>query len=267
MELSTRNHDGVEWLQSSGDGWRAVFSTRRGGVSRGPFATLDLSYMVGDEPELVSENRRRLAAAAGFDAGSLVVGRQVHGTRIAAVGLRDRGRGADGQQSAIADVDGLLTHERGLPLMVSVADCVPVVLVAADRDGALRVAALHAGWRGLLAGMPARGVEALGEHGPVVATVVGPSIGPCCFSVGDEVGRAFERQYPGTWRDGRVDLWTATVRQLAGAGVEERRITLAHVCTSCDDRFFSHRRDAGRSGRQAGIVWIEPGVGTALDDS
>lgn len=265
--LQTRARRGVEWLEADGDGWRAVFSTRHGGVSRGPFATLDLSYAVGDAPERVSENRRRLATAAGFDGGALVVGRQVHGTRIAAITARDRGRGAAGQPDAIADVDGLLTGEPGLPLMVTVADCVPVVVVAAGRDGALQVAALHAGWRALLTGILERGVERLRSHGSIVAAVVGPSIGPCCFTVGEEVGRAYQQRYPGTWRDDRVDLWTAAARQLAGAGVAASRLSVAHVCTSCDRRFFSHRRDAGRSGRQAGIVWIEGGFPTAGDDS
>lgn len=265
--LRARAHVGVEWLEAGGEGWRAVFSTRRGGVSRGPFATLDLSYAVGDMPERVGENRRRLAAATGFDAGALVVGRQVHGTRIATVAAADRGRGAADQRHALADVDGLLTGEPGLPLMVAVADCVPVVVVAAGRGGALRVAALHAGWRGLLAGILERGVQLLRRHGSIVAAVVGPSIGPCCFAVGEEVGRAFERQYPGTWHDGRVDLWGAAVRQLTDAGVAERAVTLARVCTSCDERFFSHRRDAGRSGRQAGIVWIEAAADEDADDS
>lgn len=255
--LRCHRHGDLEWFAAAGQGWRAVFSTRCGGASSGAFGTLNMSEAVGDDPQLVYENHRRLAAAAGYPAECVVMGRQVHGTAIREVGRKDRGRGAAPGRAALPDTDGLLTGDPEVPLMVSVADCVPVVLAATSPDGTPTVAIVHAGWRGLLAAMPARGVLRLRPHGEIAAAIVGPSIGPCCFSVGDDVGRAFEERYPGSWRRGRVDLWAVGARQLANAGVPASHITVARVCTSCDDRFFSHRRDAGRTGRQAGVVWIE----------
>lgn len=253
-----RGDDGVELLTAAGPGWRACLSTRLGGVSRDPFAGLNTSFTVGDDERYVRENRARLAAVAGFDAAALVVGRQVHGVRVAAVTAAHRGRGAEGQDSALADTDGLLTDVPGLPLLVCVADCVPVVM-AAQGEGRTTVAVVHAGWRGMHADIVARAALLLRQRGRFMAAVVGPSIGPCCFTVGDETGRAFEERFPGTWRGGRVDLWAAAERQLAAAGLRATQVHNPRLCTVCDRRFFSHRRDQGRTGRQAAVVWVTGG--------
>jgi len=257
--LRTVEREGVVWLESAGPGWRAAFSTRLGGVSGGAFRSLNLSLAVGDDADAVLENRRRLAAAAGFAEGSLVVARQVHGVRVEGVGADDRGRGAADQSDAVPETDGLWTTTPDLPVSVSVADCVPVVVSAGGAAGQLGVAVLHAGWRGMVAGILARGAESLTELGPPSAAVVGPSIGPCCFTVGEDVAARFERAWPGSTHRGRVDLWEVARRQLEASGVPTECIAVARVCTVCDHRFFSHRRDRGRTGRQMAVAWLTSG--------
>jgi YfiH family protein len=255
--VETVVRDGVTLLEAEGKGWRAGFSTRLGGVSEGDYAELNLSLAVGDDAGRVLENRVRLGAAAGFDPSALVVGRQVHGVRVTVATAAERGRGAHGLDDALADTDGLITDAAGLPLMVSTADCVPVLVAASGPHGPA-IAVIHAGWRGMLDGIVARAALQLRRHGRLTAAVIGPSIGPCCFDVSDEVGGDFQERYPGTWRGGRVDLWTAAARQITAAGLAAGLIANPRLCTVCDRRFFSHRRDHGHSGRQAAVAWIVP---------
>jgi hypothetical protein len=252
-----RERDGVAWYETGGPGWMGAFTTRLGGGSAAPFAALNLSLSTADDPAQVLANRRALAAALGIEAGALVVPGQVHGTTVATVGPAERGRGALDRDDVVPDTDGLLTTTPGLPLLVSVADCVPVVL-AAGRP-ARAVAAVHAGWRGMLAGIVGETARALGAYGAARAAVIGPSIGPCCFAVSADVGEAFERRWPGTHRDGRVDLWEAARRQLDEAGVRAASVVTSGLCTYHDERFFSHRREHGVTGRQAAVVWITGG--------
>lgn len=247
------------WLQAGGDGWTAVFSSRRGGVSPAPFATLNLSLAVGDVDATVVENRRRLAAAAGFAGGRLAVPRQVHGVRVATVGPADAGRGAESQVTALPETDGLVTAHPDMPLMITVADCVPVVLVARRPDGSAAVAAVHAGWRGLVDGILREAASVLAGLGRLEAAVVGPSIGPCCFQVGPEVARKFAPRFVDVVAGDHVDLWSAAAQDIAAAGVPSRQIAVAGLCTMCDERFFSHRGEAGHTGRQAVVVWAHAG--------
>ncbi|MBA3261975.1 MAG: laccase domain-containing protein [Thermoleophilaceae bacterium] len=225
-------------------GARAVFSTRRGGVSEGPYRSLNLGILTDDEPDRVSENRGRLAGAAAVDAQNVVMGWQVHGTEL---------RGWDGPdpQRAFADpggkelprVDGLLTDQQGLALLVLVADCYPVAL----SDGE-RVAMLHCGWRPLAGGIVEK---AAGAFDTPPAAAVGPGIGGCCYEVGPEVAERFAG-VPGAVEGRMLDLRRVIAAKLAGAGVRE----VAHVdrCTSCEpELYFSHRRDRGLTGRQAGL--------------
>jgi YfiH family protein len=217
------------------------FSTRRGGVSEAPFDTLNLGRLTDDDAERVAENRRRLSAELGSDADLLRHGRQVHG----AVVRRAEGTGEPG--------DGLWTDTPGQPLLVFTADCLPVAIVRAT-GAPPAVAALHVGWRGLLAGIVANAVAALG--GGTLAAAIGPGIGPCCYEVGDEVAGPFRERYGGeVVREGRLDLWLAAERALSAAGVADLHRT--DLCTSCNpDLFFSHRRDAGRTGRQGMIAYV-----------
>jgi YfiH family protein len=143
--------------------------------------------------------------------------------------------------------DGLWTDEPGLPVLALAADCLPIALARANGSGPA-LAVLHAGWRGLLEGIVPAGIAALG--GRAVAASIGPGIGPCCYEVGDEVADPFRRAFGfGLYRAGKLDLWTAAERALRGAGCV--RVDRVDLCTACaPDRFFSHRRDSGLTGRQ-----------------
>ena len=217
-----------------------AFSTRRGGVSLAPFDTLNLGRLTDDDPDRVTENRRRLCSQLATDAGLLCYGRQVHGSAV----RKAAGTGEPG--------DGLWTDVTGQPLLVFTADCLPVALVRAD-GGTPAVAALHVGWRGLLAGIVANGVAALG--GGPLAAAIGPGIGPCCYEVGDEVAAPFAERYGDVVCNRRLDLWSAAEQALNAAGVADVHRT--DLCTSCNpELFFSHRRDAGRTGRQGMIAYV-----------
>jgi polyphenol oxidase len=225
-------------------GARVLFSTRRGGVSEGPYASLNLGLLTDDDPARVSENRRRLAAAAGVDPAAVVMGWQVHGTEMcewtSPEGLDFLRPGNELQR-----VDGHTTTAPGIGLLVLVADCLPVALA-----GGGRVAMLHCGWRGLAGGLVERALEAFDEP---PAAAIGPGIGRCCYEVGPEVLARFAG-LEGVAEDGRLDLRAVARRRLEAGGVE--RIEEVEECTSCrPDLFFSHRRDRGLTGRQAGLVW------------
>jgi len=146
--------------------------------------------------------------------------------------------------------DGIWTDERGLPVLALAADCLPIALARANGSQPA-LALLHAGWRGLLEGIVPAGVSALG--GGTVAAAIGPAIGPCCYEVGEDVAGRFRRAFGfGLYRDGRLDLWTAAERALRAAGCA--RVDRVDLCTACSpERFFSHRRDEGITGRQ-GVI-------------
>lgn len=225
--------------------YEVAFSTREGGVSEGPYASLNLGRLTGDDVERVDENRRVLCAEVGADAALLALNRQIHSTLVhrAAAGAR----GEPG--------DGLWTSEPGLPVLAMSADCLPVALVR-DGGGEPAVAVLHAGWRGLLAGIVDAGVRALGP-GPLRAAL-GPAIGPCCYEVGPEVAKPFAAAYgPDVVHGRNLDLWTAAERALRAAGVEH--VDRHDECTFCrPDRYFSHRRTGKPRGVQ-GVVAVVSG--------
>jgi purine-nucleoside/S-methyl-5'-thioadenosine phosphorylase / adenosine deaminase len=225
------------------DGYVVAFTTRVGGVSEGPFASLNLGRKSGDIPERADENRRIACEAIGAEVDKLALNYQVHSDRVV--------RAAAGQRGEQAD--GLWTDERGLPLLAMSADCLPIALARTGGD-APAVAVLHAGWRGLLGGIAAKGAKAL-DAGRLAAAI-GPGIGPCCYEVGEEVAAPFRRRFgEDVVRDGRLDLWTSAERALRAAGVE--RVERFDRCTACEpETFFSHRRDAGRTGRQGVIAYV-----------
>jgi polyphenol oxidase len=211
-------------------GGTALFTTRRGGVSDGPFASLNLGLLTDDDAERIRENRARVERISG---GRLAQARQVHGTDV-----------VPADPDTMVEADGQVTTRAGVAAVALTADCLPIALVAPEGIGML-----HAGWRGLANGVIANGVEALRQVGAGhIAAAIGPGAGPCCYEVGDEVRAAF-----GT--SGRtVDLKAIARKRLTAAGVEE-----VHDCGLCTihdpERFFSHRRDRGVTGRQAGVVW------------
>jgi YfiH family protein len=225
-------------------GGRLLFSTRRGGVSEGPFASLNLGRLTADRGANVDANRERLAAAVGIPRERFLYGRQVHGATVR--------RAAELPSGPAAEEDGQATALPGAATLVFVADCLPVLLIA---EGA--VAALHGGWRGLAGGIVREGVAALrelGAKGPVTAAI-GPGARGCCYEVGEEVHAAFA-DLPGARVAKRnLDLAAVAGAQLAQAGVHAVHDTA--LCTMCagEDLFFSHRRDRGVTGRQAGVAW------------
>jgi purine-nucleoside/S-methyl-5'-thioadenosine phosphorylase / adenosine deaminase len=190
----------------------------------------------------VETNRKRLAAAAGIDFGSIAMGWQVHGTDV-----KEWIKGSDplsgGDSRGLTPCDGHVTARDDLALLVIVADCLPVALAGGDQ-----VAMVHCGWRGLAGDVLA---NAIAHFDAPPAAAVGPGIGPCCYETGDEVRSQFDARFS----DGRMlDLRAIAEDRLRDAGVE--RIEHVDLCTSCrDDLFFSHRRDGGVTGRQGGLVW------------
>jgi len=254
FELEWREAGGLSWLQWEGAGVAAAFPTRAGGVSPAPYDALNLGLSSGDEPDHVLENRRRFCAALDVPQERLVVPGQVHGTTLDWVGEAEAGRGAFDRRTVIHDHDGLLTAAPGLGLGVSYADCVPVVIVARGEDGP-EFAAVHAGWRGMLAGIVGQAAAALARRGRLLGAVVGPSIGPCCFSVDEGLRARFDARFPGSAGELTVDLWACAARDLEGAGVPPAGVTVAALCSAGEARFFSHRRDAGSTGRHLAIAW------------
>ncbi len=266
----------TEWLL-------AGFSTRFGGVSQ-VFAevnaggALNLGFVKQDAAEAVAENRRRLLQAANAEGWTLVVPKQVHGVEVHEVTAENlAGAMVDGHGQW--EADGLITRVPQVLLGVGAADCVP--LLVADRR--LRVAgAFHAGWRGTAAGMARAGLErmrqAFGTRAQDCIAAVGPSIGPCCYEVGEEVWAAFDRQAAGETeqelrgrsvllpaeRSGqwRLDLWEANRRQLVAAGVPTAEVTVIGECTACSRdgegrrRYFSHRAEKGVTGRMLGVIGV-----------
>jgi polyphenol oxidase len=246
--MDWHERDGVRWLEAELPEARAAFSTRLGGASTGAFESLNLGLYTDDEEEAVRINRGRLAAALDRDPEGVLFGFQVHGAEIE---RRERAPRPNPFASAAgarpADGDGQVTANRELTPLVQVADCLPVAL-----SGERGVAMLHCGWRGLASGIVARGAREV----RAVAAAVGPGVGPCCYEVGDEVLAAFAGLGEGI-ADGRMlDLPEVARRLLDRAGVEA--VDSSDLCTCCEpELFFSHRRDAGRTGRQAGLVWVD----------
>ena len=254
--LEWREAGGMTWLAWEGAGASAAFPTRAGGVSPAPFASLNLGLSVDDEAGNVLENRRRFCAALGVPQERLVVPGQVHGTALAWVGESEAGRGAFDRETVIHDHDGLLSAAPGLGLVVSYADCVPVVIAARGADGP-ELAVVHAGWRGMLAGIVGQTAALLARRGRLLGAVVGPSIGPCCFAVEEGLRKRFEERFPGSAAGGTVDLWACAERDLTSAGMPAATVSVVGLCTASDGRFFSHRRDCGTTGRHLAVAWLQ----------
>lgn len=228
---------------------RAGVSTRVGGVSRGPYTSLNLSATSGDDPFSVEENWRRFSRALGFPREAVVRLRQVHGSRVVEVA----GPGSDAPPE---EGDALLTFSPGPVLSVTVADCFPVFGFSRSAP-ALFLA--HAGWRGTLGGIVRECLRALrrrGIRGEEVTLLFGPGIGPCCFRVSPEVARLFPSFAVREGEDGfYVDLPAANAAQAREEGVREEGLFFSDLCTSCrGDLFFSYRRDGPRSGRMAAVA-------------
>jgi YfiH family protein len=263
----------------------AAFTGRAGGSSAPPYATLNLGLAVGDDLRRVLANRRRVATVLGLAGRPWALARQVHGNRVVAVdtgtglgagpaapgsgrvGAVGLGQGPPEGKPPVGEADGLVTTDPGVVLAVLAADCAPVLL--ADPAAGV-VGAVHAGWRGLAAGVVEAGVAAmaaLGADPAATVGLVGPAAGGCCYEVGPEVREVVGARYPAalaTTRDGRpaLDPAAGAAQALERAGVEGTNVRLVGECTvDLADRYFSHRRDHGRTGRQAGLIALVPGAG------
>jgi YfiH family protein len=233
---------------------RAVSTTRIGGIGAGPYTSLNLALHVGDDQAAVEANRARLRGTAGLPAEPVWL-EQRHGTRVLDL---------DAERSDVKslEADAAITSVAGRVCAILTADCLPVLLT--DRSGT-RVAAAHAGWRGLAAGIVERTVAAMAMPGAEILAWLGPCIGADRFEIGPEVRDALVAGDPGAdgcVRPGRADRWHADLqalarRRLIALGIES--VTAAAACTFSDSRrFFSHRREAP-CGRMATLVWLEAG--------
>ena len=265
---------GIPWLTR--EGWfppwlRWGFTTRHGGVSRGPYESLNLGWDVGDDVECVRENHARLAAALGCDPDRLGTVRQVHGRKVLLARNQEQARALRGTRA-----DGIVLAPRddtprdpagGIAALVRVADCCPVVVASLERPVA---AVLHCGWRSTVGGLIAEGLRRVaseaGTTAAALAAAIGPCIGPEAFEVGEEVvqkfllrvGPAVVLRRP-AWPRPHIDLQLAIKTLLVRHGVPADRILRFPRCTVSEPaEFFSFRRDGHRSGRQAGVISLVP---------
>jgi hypothetical protein len=267
-------HDRIPLLTRSGlfPAWlRWGFTTRHGGVSTGPFASLNFGWDVGDDRSAVRENHRRLAATLGYDPDMLATVYQVHGRRVHVVrtpeeGRALRGRHADGIVLAPGTKSRQPTaNSRPLAALVRVADCCPVVVASLAHPVA---AVLHCGWRSQIAGLVAEGVATIArvvrQERPALAAAIGPCIGPLAYEVGEEVAGPFAERVsrdvvlrrPG-WPRPHVDLQASARLLLVRAGIPESRIVVFRRCTFREpDDFHSFRREGHDCGRQVGVISV-----------
>lgn len=278
-EFTLHERNGVmlgEWpTLATALGVDLALTTRSGGVSEGPYESLNLALHVGDDPEAVRENRRRAALAFGCAAGDMVFAGQVHGATAAEVRSDDRGRGLESERDAVLGVDALVTTDPSAVLVVMVADCVPMVLI--DRVGH-RMAGVHAGWRGTLGGVAESALDTLerlgADRGHVVA-VLGPSVDAVRYQIGPDVASAVRtrlgaRAEPLLRPDGdghwRFDLEGALVAVLVEAGVRAERIVAAPMATGAGTPFYSDRaaRPCGRFALLARLRPYDENAPTAL---
>jgi YfiH family protein len=250
---------------SANHGVVVAFTARLGGVSAPPFDSLNLAAHVGDDPSAVDENRSRLLDALGLGAlrDRLTTSEQVHGTEVAHVTDSNVGAGAfaSGGPRPIAGTDALMSKVQRAPILMLYADCVPIVLVAPGPT----VCVVHAGWRGALARLPGRAVDALASFAGCayseVTAYLGPHVGGCCYQTGDDIMSHFVNVF-GTFaraESGALDLCAVVQNDLTDAGVSRCRITCLGSCTAEEtDQFFSYRTEGGLTGRHGAIACILP---------
>jgi YfiH family protein len=242
-------------------------SIRAPGNSGPPYDSLNLSFTVGDDPKSVLKNRTRLTKALGIPLASLTTAKQIHDGHVKIVSRAMRGRGSTDYEGAIGATDAMVTNVPGICLMILLADCVPILFY----DPSKRVVGVaHAGWKGTLGLIARKTVAAFKEHFDCapedILAGIGPSIGPCCYEVGQEVITRVEHVFgnrqgyvgnESAGGKGYLDLWTANQKQLIQAGIPERNIEVARVCTyHHSNLFFSHRYEKGKTGRFGAGIFI-----------
>ncbi|MBC8014844.1 MAG: peptidoglycan editing factor PgeF [Sporomusaceae bacterium] len=238
-------------------------SSRLGGTSKQPFASLNLGLHTGDEDQQVITNRQLFCHGVGVEADNIVTAEQIHLDKVAVVGLEHLGKGSRIYSEAIGETDALITNVPGVPLMLFFADCVPVVIV----DPVKKVIGIaHAGWKGTVDHIGQKTVLAMQNHfgtDPQHCLVgIAPSIGPCCYEVDDVVINKFKKKFE-NWEQlitqkgskWHLDLWQANRVQLEQIGVQASNIVVSKVCTVCNSElFFSYRAENGCTGRMGAVI-------------
>ena len=264
MAFEEMNEGGLVYMRSALIPARHAFTTRYGGVSRGEFASLNLGSNRGDDPEAVRENYRRVCALMGAGIDDCAVTKQVHGSAVRVVTKADR---HVCMSTVPYEADGLVTNERGLPIMCFIADCVPALLC--DREHSV-IAAVHCGWRSSVADILGETVKkmcALGAKPENIHAAMGAAIGRCCFETDDDVPQAVEKYLSGQTAglfdrraDGKtmVDLRAANAVRLRQLGLKAENIDISPECTMCShEKYWSHRYTKGRRGSQAAAIVLD----------
>ena len=259
-----KNHNGLIYMASDVLPARHAFLTRFGGVSEGPFSSLNLSSSMGDDPAAVRENYRRAAALMGADIDGCAVTKQVHGNVVRVVTKVDR---HVCMSTVPYEADGIVTAEKGLPLFCFTADCVPALLLDPEN---MVAGAIHCGWRSSAADIlriAVEQMEGLGAQRTEIRAAMGPAIGRCCFETDDDVPLALTAYLRGDTEglfvkreDGKtlVDLRLANKRRLLQLGLREEHIDLSDECTVCShEKYWSHRYTKGNRGSQAACIVLE----------
>lgn len=241
------------------------FTTRLGGISSGECSSLNLGFNRKDARENVEENYRRIAEALSIQCENMVLSRQVHDNKVREVSVADKGKGIY-KENDLEGYDGLMTNIPGIALVTFYADCVPVFFLDPVKRA---IAVSHSGWRGTVKEIAVETLERMknryGCHPEDMEIAIGPSIGSCCFEVGEEVVQAFMQTLPWSERYCRkagVDKWhihlQGIIRQsLLNAGAREERINVSEICTKCNNEiFYSHRGDHGKTGSLAAIMQL-----------
>lgn len=242
------------------------FTTKKGGVSKGEWASLNLGFNRGDTRENVIENYKLVCRALGVAENSLVAANQVHETCIVEVNKSDCGNGIH-NQNKWASADGLYTKEKNITLVTYYADCVPLFFYAPKYE---MIGLAHAGWRGTVGEIGAKMVKKWHEfhHIPYdeIEVGIGPSIGPCCFEVHDDVAHQFIKKFGKAdfvvenKENGKynINLWQCNVESLVKQGIKRSQITSAKTCTCCHhDIFFSHRYTQGKRGNLGAFMTLK----------
>ncbi|NMI06108.1 peptidoglycan editing factor PgeF [Paenibacillus sp. SZ31] len=254
------------------------FTTRHGGVGNVPYSTLNCAYHVGDDPEVVLNNRRLVTEKLGFAAEAWTCGEQVHGKHVAVITTEDRSRGLFDRQSALQDTDGLVTNVPGVLLTSFYADCVPLYFYDPVHQA---VGLAHAGWKGTVAGIAVSMVETMereyGSRRQDIRAAIGPSIGDCCYEVDEAVmqhvrvwfddspvndkyeGSASKQAYrPVNNGKTMLNLKECNRHIMMKAGIMPDHIECTTWCTSCHpELFFSYRKENGVTGRMASWIGLE----------
>lgn len=242
-----------------------MFTTRIGGVSKPPFDTLNLGINTQDNFDNILENFQRVFSVLDTKLDNIVISNQIHGTNIRIVNEKDIGKGLESNLNKTG-VDGLVTNKTGITLVTFYADCVPLFFL----DKCKKVVGLaHAGWRGTVNKIGAIMIDLMiktyNSRPEDILVGIGPSIGPCCYEVGEEVYKKFEEKFinsnsimtptgRGKWQ---LDLWKANMHTFEEKGVLRENIIVSKICTSCNDGIlFSYRKSGGKTGRMAAIIQL-----------